>query len=73
MKISIKVIPKSSPERVLTKDGTIKVYVSAAPDKGKANKAVVSLLAKTYKVAKSKVVIISGETSKNKIVEVQNK
>jgi len=70
MKLKIKVFPRSSREQLIEKEGVIKAYVKAAPDKGKANKALIVLIAKKYGVKKSNVTIISGQTSRNKIVEV---
>jgi len=70
MKIKIKVFPKSSREELVEKDGVIKAYVKAAPDKGKANKAVIGLIAKMFRVKKSDVKIITGLTSREKVVEV---
>ena len=70
MKFNIKVFPKSSREELIEKDGVIKAYVKAAPDKGKANKAVVDLIAKKYKVKKKDVVIVLGQTSRNKVIEI---
>ncbi|MEA3489177.1 MAG: DUF167 domain-containing protein [Candidatus Omnitrophota bacterium] len=71
MKINVKVFPKSSREELVEKDGVIKAYIKAAPDKGKANKALVALLARVYKVRKSDVKIITGQASRNKIVEIK--
>jgi len=70
MRIEIKVIPKSSRAEIVEQDGVLKVYVKAAPDKGKANKAVIDLISKKYGVSKSSVSIVLGETSRKKIVEV---
>ncbi|MFH1309220.1 MAG: DUF167 domain-containing protein [Candidatus Omnitrophota bacterium] len=70
MKLKIKVFPKSSREEIIEKDGIIKVYVKAVPEKGKANKAVINAVAKKYKVKKCCVTIISGLSGRNKIVEV---
>jgi uncharacterized protein (TIGR00251 family) len=70
VKLEVKVFPKSSREELVELDGTFKAYVRAAPEKGKANKAVIELVAKKYKVPKSYVRIILGLTSRNKIVEV---
>jgi hypothetical protein len=70
MKLKIKVFPKSSREQLIEKKGVIKAYVKAAPDKGKANKALIALIAEKYGIKKSDVTIISGQTSRNKIVEV---
>lgn len=73
MKIEVKVYPKSSRHMLVVKDGIIKAYLTSAPDKGKANKELVELLAEEYKVPKSRVVILKGETSRNKVVEVMEK
>ena len=70
MRIEIKVSPKSSRSAVVEKDGMIKVFVTSAPDKGKANKEVIELLAEKFNVSKSRVTIIRGLTSKTKVVEV---
>ena len=70
MRIEVKVFPKSSRDELVKKDGILKVYIKAAPDKGKANKALIALIARTYKVKKSDVSIVTGQTSRNKVVEV---
>jgi uncharacterized protein (TIGR00251 family) len=70
LRIEVKVFPKSSRERLVEKNGLIKAYVKAAPDKGKANKALVDLIAREYNVKKNRVTIISGQTGRNKVVEV---
>ena len=70
MKFSVKVCPKSSREEFVEAGGVIKVYVKAAPTDGKANKALVAVIAKKFKVSKSRVKIITGKSGRNKIVEV---
>ena len=47
-------------------DGTLKVCVTQAPEKGKANKAIVEVLAKWLGVRKSQIELISGETASQK-------
>ncbi len=49
---------------------SLAVKVSAAPDMGRANGAVVEVLAKAFRVPKSRIAIVSGETNRNKIVFV---
>jgi len=48
----------------------LKARVSAPPEDGKANEALVRLLAKTLDVGKTKVRIVSGTASRMKIIEV---
>ena len=50
---------------------SLKVAVTAAPEKGKANKAIAKLLAKRLGIAPSNVSIVGGETSKQKRILVQ--
>ena len=50
--------------------GALKVAVAAAPEKGKANRAVVKLLAEALDLPASAVTIISGDTSQDKVAEI---
>jgi len=56
----------------MTADGQahLKARVTAVPEKGKANKALVALLSKALKVPKSAVSVVSGETSRQKILRI---
>jgi uncharacterized protein (TIGR00251 family) len=47
-------------------DGALKVCVTQAPEKGKANKAIVEVLAKWLGVRRSQIERISGETASQK-------
>jgi len=71
MKIEIKVVPGASRGRIVKKDGNIKVYVASPPEKGKANTAVIDLVAKEWKVKKNAVNIVKGHRSRNKVVEIE--
>jgi uncharacterized protein (TIGR00251 family) len=51
-------------------DSTLKVEVSAPPVEGRANKAVVKLIARSLRLPKSAVRIESGERSKTKRIRV---
>jgi uncharacterized protein (TIGR00251 family) len=48
----------------------LKARVSAVPEDGKANKALIALLAKNLKVPKSSISIISGDTSRKKMLRI---
>ena len=72
MKIQVKVKPRSKTEDV-TKEIGVDVYVvrvKEPPIEGKANRAVLKLLARHFEVPESRLRIVSGLTSKNKVVEV---
>ncbi len=53
-------------------DGMLKIAVSAAPEKGKANKAIAKILAKRLGVAPSSVVLLSGDSQKKKRFALKN-
>ena len=69
----IKVQPKASRDQVVGyREGVLQLRVTAPPDKGRANAAVVSLLALALGVAKSRVRIVRGQTSRDKLVTVES-
>jgi len=69
---SVKVVPGSSKTAVCgLLDGIIKIKISAAPEKGKANKCLLEFLAKQLGVKKNAVRIISGKTNPIKHIQVQ--
>jgi uncharacterized protein (TIGR00251 family) len=70
MRLEIKVIPGSSKELIKQEGGLTKVYIHAQPVDGKANQALIKLLAKHYHVSPSSIEVIRGEKSRLKIVEI---
>lgn len=72
MDLRVKVIPKSSKSEVIgyLPDGTLKVKIAAAPERGKANAELCALLAKQFGVPRKNVTIVSGETSQHKHVRI---
>jgi len=67
-----KVVPgSSSPTRVCgLLDGMLKIKVSAAPERGKANRCLIEFLAKELGVKKNSVSIVSGRSKGVKQVEI---
>ena len=71
MRISVKVRPGSKEEKVLKLSaGSYEVHVKARPQEGKANHAAREALANHLGIPKSRVMLIRGEKSKNKIFEI---
>ncbi len=73
--LRVKVTPKAKSERIkkeIAADGSVlyKIYVTAAPEDGKANAAVIKLLAKALGIAKSSLTITRGLTSREKTIQV---
>lgn len=50
--------------------GALKVSVTAAPEKGKANEAIIELLADELNISRSSITIVRGETSSQKTVRI---
>jgi len=66
------VVPGSSINQVVGWLGEVlKVKVRAQPEKGKANAAVISLLAKHLDLPLSDLTVFSGHTSRTKIIEIR--
>ena len=72
LKIKVKPgAPKTEFSSILV-DGTRKLSVAAPPEDGKANKALLKFLAKTFDVSVNNVKIISGNKNKIKLVKISN-
>ncbi len=68
----VRVQPRSSRSRILlSEDGSIKLWTTAPPVDGEANKAVCELVAKALRVPKSCVSVIRGDTSRTKTIQVE--
>ena len=73
MLLSIKVIPNAKKEEVIQESEThYKIKVRAIPEDGKANKAVITLIAKHFGIKKGAVMILKGEKSREKVVEIMD-
>ena len=74
--LRVRVMPNASKNAVtgiyVAGDGvmSLKVSTTAQPEKGKANKAVIAILAKKLGKAKSSFSVIAGQTDRNKVILV---
>jgi uncharacterized protein (TIGR00251 family) len=74
--VSVRLAPKSSADRirgVYREAGgaaVLKLSVTAAPEAGRANAALLRLLAKAWKLPKTSLSVVSGATSRRKVVLV---
>ena len=65
--IAVRAQPGAKRNSILgERDGALRVAVTAAPDKGKANQAIVQMLADAFGLTKSSIEIVSGQTSRQK-------
>lgn len=77
IRVRLKVTPKAKRAGIggvlAEPDGkqALKVAVTAAPEAGKANEAVIALLAREWGVAKSGISVVTGATDRRKVVEIR--
>lgn len=70
-RLRLRVSPGANVPGIVGRHGDAwKVRVAAAPERGKANDAVLALLAETLAVPRSSVTLVSGGGSRDKIVEL---
>jgi uncharacterized protein (TIGR00251 family) len=70
MKIKVKVKPNSKTEELSREGDSFIVNVKEPPKEGKANQAVIKLLAEHFGVPQSQVRILNGLKNRNKVIEV---
>lgn len=73
MKLSIKVKPNSIQEKIiLLGKNNYLVSLTSPAEKNKANLELIKVLSKHFKIPQKSIIIKSGLTNKNKIIEVKN-
>jgi uncharacterized protein (TIGR00251 family) len=70
--LTLRVQPKAKRNAVLGEQaGALKVSVTAPPEDGRANEAVLALLREEYNLQRSQLALLSGQTNRNKVVLVR--
>ncbi|MCM2561597.1 DUF167 domain-containing protein [Lutimaribacter sp. EGI FJ00015] len=69
--IALRVTPRAARDRIDTAEGALRIYVTAPPEDGKANKAVQKILARAMGVAKSRLVLVRGQTARDKVFRLE--
>jgi hypothetical protein len=71
MRLKVKVVPGSSRDVIVGwLGGALKLKVAAPPEKGRANEAVIALLADKLGIGPDQITILSGQTSAAKVLEI---
>lgn len=67
--LTFKISPNAKKNEIIKDDnGNIKIKITAQPIDGKANKCLIEFLSKQFKIPKTSIKILKGETSKDKTV-----
>ena len=69
--LTVRVTPKASRNMVKLEDGQLRVYVTCVPEGGKATAMVQKLLAKALGVAKTRLELVRGTTSRDKVFRLK--
>ncbi len=65
---NIKISPNSKKNEIIKSEAEVKIKITAQPIDGKANKALIEYLSKEFKIPKTSIQILKGETSKEKTI-----
>ena len=66
--LTLKISPNARKNEMIKSEEGLKLKITAQPIDGKANKAVVEYLSKLFKISKTSIEILRGETSKEKTI-----
>jgi uncharacterized protein len=71
--IRVKVIPGAPKTEIKGEmaDGTIKIAVAAAPEKGRANAELLDFMSREFGAAKNSATIVSGASSRIKLIKIK--
>jgi uncharacterized protein len=70
MRMSVRVIPRSSKNSITWEEGVLKVRLTAPPVDGAANEALIALLAQRLGLPKRDISIVQGATGRQKTIEI---
>ena len=71
LEVEVRVQPRASRDRIEGfRDGALRVYVGAPPERGKANASVLRLFAKTLGISRARVALVRGKTSRTKRLRI---
>jgi uncharacterized protein len=72
--LAIRVTPGAKRNEIdgFLEDGTVRIRLTAPPVEGKANAALIDFLSKVLGVRRSDIEIVAGETSRNKLVAIND-
>lgn len=72
LSVPLKVIPNSQRNQVIGwENEELKIKINAQPEDGKANKELIAYLSKLLKIAKSDIILLSGEGSRHKKILIK--
>lgn len=72
IRLEVRVQPRSSRNQIVgEQEGCLKVNLTAPPVEGEANQALIDFLARLLDIPRKNVVLVKGDTSRHKIIEIR--
>ncbi|MBS5801444.1 MAG: YggU family protein [Brachyspira sp.] len=71
IEFQLRISPNASKNEVIKTSESVKIKITAPPVDGKANKCLIEYLSKLFRVPKTSIVILRGETSKDKTLLIK--
>jgi uncharacterized protein (TIGR00251 family) len=69
---AVRIVPRASRSEIAGEyDGALRIRIAAPPVEGAANRELIRLLARIFKLPQNAVAIVSGAGSKSKVVRIQ--
>ncbi len=72
LKVKLKISPNASKNEIIKSETEVKIKLTDQPIEGKANKCLVEFLSKQFKIPKSNIEILKGETGREKTLLFKN-
>lgn len=69
--INFKISPNASKNEIIKTEDGVKIKITAQPIDGKANKALVEFISKQFKIPKTSIEIVKGQTNKEKTILIK--
>ena len=74
MRISVKVKPNAKQDKIeKINESHFLVWIKEKPQEGKANKAAIKVLSEYFGVPQSRVILLKGQSSREKIFEIKTR
>ena len=67
----MRVTPNARAEALSIEDGRLRARVTVVPEDGKANRAVIRLVAKALGLATARIGLVRGETARDKVLRIE--
>jgi uncharacterized protein len=69
---AVRVVPRASLSKIVGEhDGALRVRIAAPPVAGAANRELIKVLAKSFRLPQNAIEIVAGANSKSKTVRIQ--